>query len=107
MDYEKFVRKHPPRNMTVEEFLRKYPPRDQMDEAKMYEILERGPRNEEEHQKLAWYFEQWVEPQDRLTPRSEIERLVELKNRVASLISSRKKKTEAPEDTTVGGPKVK
>lgn len=64
-EYIKWVQKNHPDHMTPEEYLAKYPPRDDMDSKEMERILMYGPQNEEEAQKLAWYHDGWIDPEDK------------------------------------------
>ena len=69
-EYIKWVEKNHPAHMTTEEYLEKYPPHEDMDPNEMEDILMRGPRTEEEMQKLSWYHESWIDPEDRVQKRS-------------------------------------
>ena len=64
-EYIKWVQKNHPDHMTVEEYLAKYPPIEDMDPNEMSRIMMSGPQTEEEAQKLNWYTDGWVDPEDK------------------------------------------
>jgi hypothetical protein len=76
-EYIKWVQRNHPDHMTPEEYLAKYPPREDMDSKEMERILMSGPQNEEEAQKLAWFHDGWIDPEDRVPEKTVLIRLKE------------------------------
>ena len=79
--YIKWVQKNHPAHMTAEEYLEKYPPHEDMDPNEMEDILMFGAKDENERQKLAWYHESWIEPEDRAQKRSFLMKFIKPEDR--------------------------
>ena len=88
-EYIKWVQKNHPKHMTTEEYLAKYPPIEDMDSKEMERILMFGPQNDEEKQKLAWYHDGWIAPED-IAPEKTV--LVRLKESIEAMRTSGKGK---------------